>query len=111
MQSIPTVEKQPYEEFFMGADFVDVLDTDEVLVLASSSVTAIDTSDSSDVTDTLLQTATKVLDASEDGGTDNVLKIRVQAGATSNKYKVTFKTVTDLGNKWEKDIYLKVKEL
>ena len=110
MQSIPTVEKQPYEEFFMGADFVDVLDTDEVLVLASSTIAAVD-SDGTDVSATLLQAGSKVLDDSEDGNTDNVLKIRAQAGATANKYKVTFKTVTDQGNKWEKDIYLKVKEL
>ena len=113
MQSVPKVEKQSWEEFYIGADFYDVLKSDgtEVLVLASCTVTAVD-KDDTDVSDTFTQQATISLDDSEEGYEDNVLKIRVQDGATaSSPYKLTFKAISNLGNKWEKDIKVKVKEL
>lgn len=111
MGNIPTVEKQPFETFWLGAGFYNVLETDETIDLSSSNtaVTAVD-ADDEDASSAILQ-GSPVLGDSENGGTDNVLKIRVKEGTDGVKYKVTFRVQTMSGNKWEKDIYLKVKEL
>ena len=107
-------EKQNYEEFFVAGDFVDVITTTgEKLVLATSSVVAVDR-EGTDVTNTVLETATKKLDTSPDsasGFTDNMLAIRCKAGVqASSPYKITFYGVTTEDNKWEIDINMKIKE-
>lgn len=108
-------QKQNYEEYFIAGDFVDVITTTgEALVLATSTVSAID-KNGVDATAEVLDTATKALDTSPDslsGFTNNMLKMRCKAGvATKSPYKITFYGVTTEGNKWEIDINLKIKEL
>ena len=109
--ALESFSKQSYEEFFIGGDFVDVLESGEELSLSPCTVIAIDAA-AADVSITVLDIATKALDNSADGGTNNVLKVRCRAGAEANSpYKYTFKGETTLGNKWEIDVKMKVKEL
>ena len=111
MASIESFTKQNYEQFFIAGDLVNVLETGESIVLADTTITAIN-SDGDDATTEVLQPATKALDDSPNGGTNNMVKIRVQEGAEADSfYKITFRIPTDQDNKWEIDIKMKIKEL
>lgn len=91
-----TFARQIYEEFPIAGDYVNVLETGETLVLATSSVLAED-KDGTDVSDTVLDQATKEVSGSQ-------LKILVRAGSVSaSPYKITFRAVTSNGYKWEID--------
>ena len=94
--------KQPYEEFFWGADFSDVLDTDnESIILGSSSITAMDSGEVSD--DTVFYVATLMVVSL------SILAVRVKAGtAALSPYKLTYKIETTAGNKYEKDVLMTV---
>jgi len=110
MASVETFTKQSYEQFYIAADLVDVLEDDEAIDLDTTTVTAVD-KDNEDATSDVLQPATKALADSPDGGTNNMVKIRVQAGDEDlSKYKITFRMPTDLNNKWEVDVGMKIKE-
>jgi hypothetical protein len=109
--ALSTVEKQIYESFFIGGSIYNVQQSGEAIVLANSTVVAED-KDGTDVSSTLLSQATKSLGDDENGGTNNVLKIRLQGGTeAASPYKVTFKMETDQANKWEVDILVKVEEV
>ena len=97
--------KQPYEEFYWGADFSEVLDTDnESIVLGSSSIVAVDSTGEDDTT--VYYSATKVVVNS------TILAVRVKAGvATLSPYKLTYKIETTAGNKYEKDVLMLVEEV
>ncbi|MHA2065073.1 MAG: hypothetical protein ACXABY_11920 [Candidatus Thorarchaeota archaeon] len=101
---IPEFTKQPYEDFFIDANFEDVIDTDaENIVLGSSSVTAVNISGDEDVT--VFDDATLVVQSL------TKLAVRIKAGIEAKSpYKFTFKIVTSLNNKWEKDVFMKVEE-
>ena len=93
--------KQSYEDFPISADFSKDMATGETLI--SQTITAIDNA-GDDATASILSTPTN------DGATQAL--IRVFAGTEAlSPYKVTFRVVTSIGNKWELDIKMKVKEL
>jgi len=98
-------KKQPYEQFFLGADFSNVIDTtSESIVLATSTIIGVDVSGDADAT--VFDISSKAI---ED---DTILKVRVYAGTEAKSpYKFTFRIITTLNNKWEKDILMKVEEL
>ena len=102
---VPEFKKQPFEQFFLGAEFANVLDTDiEAINLSSSSVVAIDSAGDTD--NTVLDIGSKALE------TDTILKVRILAGTEAlSPYKFTFRIVTDQNNKWEKDISMSVEDL
>lgn len=102
---VPEFQKQPYEQFFLGAEFANVIDTDlEDIDLPNSTITAIDVSEDTD--DTVLDIGSKAVES------DSILKVRVTAGtAAKSPYKFTFRIVTTLNNKWEKDINMVVEDL
>lgn len=101
--ALDNFSKQSYESFVVSANFENNMESSEDLVLASCSVTATD-SDGADASSTVL----------EDGSiqvSGQALQIRVKAGAEANSpYKITFKAVTDLDNKWEKDVQMTISE-
>ena len=102
--------KQNSEQFFIAGDLVNVLEDDEGIDLDNTTITAIDT-EGEDATADILQAGTKALDDSPNGGTNNMVKIRVQAGLEANApYKITFEIPTDQDNKWEIDVKMKIKE-
>jgi len=112
MASVESFEKQNYESFFIAADLVDVLETGEIIDLGSTTIVAVKEDGTTDATNIVLQPLTKTLDDSPDGGSNNMVKIRVQAGVEADSpYKITFKIPTSLNNKWEVDVKLKIKEL
>lgn len=101
---VPETPKQPYESFFLGADFVNVIDTDlENIDLDNSTVIVTDGSGESD--SDVYESATLSV---ED---DTILKVRVKDGVeVSSPYKFSFRIITTDANKWEKDILLKIEE-
>ena len=97
--------KQPYEEFFWGADFSDVLDTDnESIILGSSSIAAVDNGDLAD--DTVYYVAGLMVVSL------TILAVRVKAGTGAlSPYKLTYKIETSAGNRYEKDVFMTVEEV
>jgi len=95
--------KQSYESMIISANFENNMETDETLVLASCEVTAADV-DGADASSTVLGSGSKAVSGS-------ALQIRVQAGSeASSPYKITFKALTSLNNKWEKDVQMTITE-
>ena len=115
MASIESFQKQKYEQWFISADLMTVngslLEEGENIDLVNTTITATD-KDGEDATDDVLQVGTKALTDSPDGGTDNGVKVRVQAGVEDlSSYKITFRIPTDRDNRFEIDIKQKIKEL
>ncbi|MEA1998777.1 MAG: hypothetical protein U9N61_05580 [Euryarchaeota archaeon] len=104
--ALNTFTKQSYEVFWISASFANDLGDSEAIVLASSTVTAID-ANGDDVTSTVLVSGTISV-------SDQTLRIQVQAGSESlSPYKITFRITTNASpvNKWEHDVRMKIKEL
>ena len=102
---VPEFKKQPYEQFFLGAEFANVIDTDvEDIDLPNSTIVAVDSA--GDVDSTVLDIGSKAIE------TDTIMKVRITAGTeVLSPYKFTFKIVTTQNNKWEKDISMSVEDL
>jgi hypothetical protein len=102
---VPEFKKQPWEQFFLGAEFANVMDTDvEDIDLSNSTVTAVDVSGDAD--NTVFDIGSKAIES------DTILKVRVTAGTEAKSpYKFTFRIVTTQNNKWEKDISMNVEDL
>jgi hypothetical protein len=97
---------QPYESFIPTGKFSNVMETGETI--SEKYVTAVD-SDGEDATADVL--AGNVTIYNDDD--DNPWKIgdRFSGGvAASSPYKLTFRIVTSLANKWEVDMLVEVKE-
>jgi hypothetical protein len=103
--ALETCEKQPWEKFFVAADYVNVLDSGETIVLGSSSVTIVDKA-GADVTSTMFEGGSlQIAETSK-------LQCRIQAGTEAiSPCKITFKAVTSLGNQFEHDFRIKIKDL
>jgi hypothetical protein len=99
---IEKCEKQPYEEFPIGADFSLNFTTGEHIITQSLDVVD---ADGNDVADTITNTAT----LQNDGGARVYVLARGGTRASS-PYKFTFRCVTSLGHKWELDVFLVVRE-
>jgi len=105
-------KKQPYEEFFISASILNVQDADEVIVLGSSAITAVDVNGDDASSIVLDDTTIKLADDPNGNYTDNVLSIRVKAGVEDDSpYQITFRMVTDKGNKWEVDTRMTINEI
>ena len=109
--------KQPSESYLVGADFSNVIESGEAIVAGSSTVTATDSNGedaSDDVIDNLDKNVTTAdpddIDATP--VTNAMLQTRVMGGVEDNSpYKLTYKVVTDLGNEFELDISMQIKEV
>lgn len=108
--AISSFVKQSSETFYVYGSILRVQDADEVIILGSSSVTAVD-DDGTDVTSTILVSGSEALSADPDGSyVDNALRVRVRAGvATGSPYKLTFLMVTNKGNTYEVDAQMVVR--
>jgi len=96
--------KQSYESFIISANFEKNMTPGETLTLASCSVSATD-KDGVDASSTVLDSTSKAVSGTK-------LQIRVKDGAEAggSPYKITFKAVTSLSNKWEKDVQITITE-
>ena len=105
------IRKQPWEEYPIGADFSDDYETGEAIALATSVVIAIDLSDGSTVTtvkdgDPFRATNPDYSNAK----TNAMLCQKIKGGSSGDRYKFTFRGVSNLGNRFEKDIFVKIAE-
>jgi hypothetical protein len=108
--ALDSFEKQPWEEFRISADFGLNMQESETLVLGNCIVSAKDP-DGQDVTATVTdQTTIAVVDGESSGVVSGAVQCLIKAGSDGVTYKLTFKGVSDLDHKWEKDINMKVKE-
>jgi hypothetical protein len=108
--ALDNFEKQPYEEFRIDADFGNNFQSGEELTLGSCSVEATDP-DGLDVAATITdQTTIAVIAGGETAVANAGLQVLIRAGVDGITYKITFKGVTTLDHKWEKDVNMKVKE-
>lgn len=99
-----TLTKQIWEEFIIAGDFIDQAGTGEQAVLIGSEVLAED-KDGANVETTLLDQTTKAVDGTQ-------LQIKLRAGTEgASPYKVTWRILTSLGNRWEIDAKIKIKEV
>lgn len=106
------LEKQPYEEFLVAANFAVNMDIagGEDLVLGSCTVVAEDKNGDDATADVTDQGTISKGTGTEQG----YLKCLIKAGTTAlTPYKVTFRGVTDSTppEKWEKDVIVKIKEV
>jgi len=103
--ALKQVEKQPYEKFWTHAKFGAVMAEDETI--SSFTGTAVD-SVNDDATATLIEPGSVQV-----GTGDDIHKVflRIQGGVmTLSPYKFTVRIITSIGNKWEVDGKVKVKE-
>ena len=99
--ALVSITKQPYESFPVSVSFEDDMATDETIV--SQTVLAEDATGTDATAD--------IVDNVTNDGAFSALA-RISAGTVLlTPYKVTFRVITSLGNKWEYDIKLKIKEL
>lgn len=111
--AITKTTKQGWEEYFIAGSIIDVQkDGTEKVLLATSSIEAID-SEGEDALATIVEVATKKLDDDPEGSyTDNMLSVRCRGGVeTLSPYIVTFKMITTEGQKWETEMKIVIKEV
>ena len=102
--ALENFQKQPCERYFVGVDFVKALGSGEEIVLASSTIKAVDVN-GADATSVVFESNSAAVSGTQ-------LLIRVLDGDPSRSaYKLTFCARTNQGNAFEKDIKMKVKEL
>lgn len=108
--AIEKTEKQPFERYFVYGDFSEVLDFDSNETIntlsAFTTVTAIDLSDDSDASVTVIDTPTIYADDVE-----GYLWVRIKDGADQAEYKFTIRVETSAGNRFEVDGKIVVKEI
>ena len=92
-------EKRASEGFTVELDFTNILPTGRSV--SSGTVSAIDTSDGSDVSGTILGSTTATIDS-------NKTQVRVLNGSTNKLYKAVFVATLDNADTLEGDIYFRV---
>lgn len=97
-----TVIKQPSESFIIGADFSQVLQEDETIILQDSRYLVFDLDNPTENTLTIFPQS---LMTTPDRKT---LMGRIEDGINEYQYKVSFIAVTDKGNTFEEDIKVKM---
>ena len=111
--AITKTTKQGWEEYFIAGSIIDVQkDGTETVVLATSTIEAID-NEGNDALATIVDVATKKLDDDPNGNSsDNMLSVKCKGGAeAASPYIVTFKMVTTEGQKWETEMKVVIKEI
>jgi hypothetical protein len=110
--AIPTETKQPWESWFIWGSIINVQEATETVVLAGSTVLAMD-KDGKDAQGVIIDLATLVTGDDPTGAySDNMLGVRLQGGdPAKSPYMTTFKMNTSAGNKYEAEMKVTVKEL
>ncbi len=104
MATNKTVQKQPWEAFYIAGDFSKVLESGEIIASAPTSEVVAYDKTGADATSTVIEDGTITVD-------EQFLKVRIKGGTESGSpYKVSFRATTDQGNKWEVDAPVEVEE-
>lgn len=103
--AIEFLTKQGYDAFVLTANFSRNMSDSDAVILSNSIVSAID-KNKADVSESILTQGDKA-------ASGHRLQIRVKAGTQAlSPFIVTFQTgATTLGNQFEKDIKVKIKEI
>ena len=102
--ALEKITKQGWESFPVAGDFTKVAEAGELAVLVGSSVLAED-KDGTDVTTTVTDQTSLAVDGTQ-------LRIQIKAGTeAASPYKITFRMLTSIDNKYEVDFNLAIKEL
>ena len=102
--AIASFQKTSWESWVVAANFADDLVDGETIVLATSDVSATDK--------TGANATTGVLDQSGKAVSGTYLQIRVVAGTEAlSVYNIKFKAVTSLGNNYELNVEMKIKNI
>jgi hypothetical protein len=110
--------KQPSESYLLGADFSQVLEEGEYILVGTSEVTAVD-NDGNDSTDDVLDNDDMAVDTADEDDllsgttpiTNGMLVTRILGGDEDlSKYKITFLVQTSNGNTYEKDVLMRIKD-
>ena len=99
-----TLRKQPAEKFYVGVNFEALLADGESIELTQSQVVAYDMANGSDVSAEMIEAGTLSLKD------ETILQARVIGGVDGKKYKLSFRAATSLGNLYEEDVILVVKD-
>lgn len=94
--------KQPFEAHTLEVDFSGKLDADDSLIVGNSTVTALD-SNGDDVSASIVEAGSLAVSGLS-------LFARVKGGTDGAKYKITFRTTSNKGEKVEHDIDLIIRE-
>jgi hypothetical protein len=106
------ITKQGYEEFRIDVDFGANMAADETLVLADCEIEAVDVDGEDALTDVVDDSTLAVITGWESLKAEAGLQVLIKGGDEDvSPYKITFKAVTSEDNKWEKDIFMKIKEI
>jgi uncharacterized protein (UPF0333 family) len=93
--------KQPYEQFYISADFSKNLSSSESVNAQTCTATDKDAADASSI----------VIESGTISTTNNIVQIQIKGGTVAKSpYKLLFRVETDAGNKWELDVTMYVKE-
>jgi len=96
--------KQGFERYFINADFSAVCETGETIDEGDVVITAVD-NEGEDAVAAIVDETTLYVDGFK-------VYVRIIDGvAASSPYKVTFQVETSLGNRWEVEGLILVKEL
>ena len=103
---------QPDEQFYVYGSILKNQQSQESIVLSTSSVTITD-KDGTDVTSSLKVSNTDTITDDPDGDyTDNAYAVCVMGGTeAASPYKITFSLHTNKGNIYEIDITMAVREI
>jgi len=94
-------EKQGYERYFVHGDFSDVMEEGELI--STNEITALD-KEGEDATADIIESGTELAEGFN-------MYVRLKDGVqTDSPYKVTIRVETSLGNRWEVDGQMVVKE-
>lgn len=101
--------KQPSEIKRYGVNFSNEFADGEVL--SSATYVLIDLFDNTDKSSTMIVTSSEQISDQDSDGNNETASCRIQAGSDGGRYKLTILGTTDLGNKYEGDIIISVKNL
>lgn len=112
---LTATEKQNWERYFVHANFSDVMEADETIVIAGSTISALDAGvwdEAAGAYSTNPADATSlVTDQTSIYAEGHKYYIRIMDGVEDKgPYKLTFRITTSSGNRWEVDGELKLKE-
>ena len=102
--ALKKVKKQPWERLTIAGEFSNVLTDGETISAPPASMITAVTSENINVSDSFLDQDTIEVDG-------NYLKIRCLEGVQGEVYSINFRIETSLGNRWETDMQITVKEV
>lgn len=100
------LEKQPAEKITVSVDFAEDLGGSETI--SSTEILAIDLSDGSNASSTILEGTAQIVDGDQ---TASSIAQKVKAGSNGKRYKITLRATTSASHVFEADVFMVIREL